>query len=150
MSIETSVVAYLQADATIVAAATGGIYDAGTIGRSGITRATLPNAFDENKLLKPTVLVRDLTAVNAGVRDSSDKTRFMNHFIEVLIYIDGSKSISLVSSLVSLIEVYLDFARVSGAGYLQLDTLENDQRDSLLSNALFARRTFRCLTSSRQ
>lgn len=48
----------LEADGTLLATATGGIYDYDETGRLGISRTTTPAAFDSNELIKPCVLLK--------------------------------------------------------------------------------------------
>lgn len=48
----------LEADATLLATATGGIWDFDETGRLGISRTLTPTAFDSNGIIKPCVLLK--------------------------------------------------------------------------------------------
>jgi hypothetical protein len=50
--------AILEADATLLAMATGGVWDYDETGRLGLSRELTPGAFDANGIIKPCVLVK--------------------------------------------------------------------------------------------
>lgn len=52
----------LEADGTLVAAATGGIYDFDETGRLGLSRTLTPGAYDSNGLIKPCILLKQRSA----------------------------------------------------------------------------------------
>jgi len=59
MSALSAAKAILEADtATLVAAATGGIYDLDETGPQGINRTITPAAFDANGIIKPCILLK--------------------------------------------------------------------------------------------
>lgn len=58
MTVLANIKAVLEADGTLLATATGGIYDFDETERLGINRTTLPGAFDANLIIKPCVLVK--------------------------------------------------------------------------------------------
>jgi len=58
MTVLANIKAVLEADSTLLATATGGIYDFNETGRLGINRTTVPGAFDSNLIIKPCVLVK--------------------------------------------------------------------------------------------
>lgn len=59
----------MEADVTLMATLTGGVYTVGAIGRDGISRDTAADAFDANGYLLPCALVkqRELVADNQVV-----------------------------------------------------------------------------------
>ena len=58
MSILSSAKALLEADATLLAAATGGVFDYDETGRMGINRTANAAAFDSALVIKPCVLLK--------------------------------------------------------------------------------------------
>lgn len=66
MSSVSAALAVLEADDTLVAAATGGIYDLDETGPNGISRTTTPAAFDDNEIIKPCVLLKLRSATPDG------------------------------------------------------------------------------------
>jgi len=58
VTVLANIKAVLEADGTLLATATGGIYDFDETERLGINRTTLPGAFDANLIIKPCVLVK--------------------------------------------------------------------------------------------
>lgn len=84
--------AILEADATLLATATGGIYDLDETGRLGINR-TLTSAFDSNEIIKPCVLLKlrssepDQALVDEGARYQST-----TEMLEVWFYQDTGYS----------------------------------------------------------
>ena len=69
--------ALLEADATLLATATGGVWDFDEAGRLGISRTTTPTAFDANEIIKPCILLKlrssepDQALVDEGARYQS-------------------------------------------------------------------------------
>lgn len=93
MTVLSTIKGVLEADAPLLTAATGGVYDFDETGRSGINRATTPGAFDSNELVKPCVLVkaRDTVADNA-LRDDPSQYASVRTVIEVWFYDDEGYS----------------------------------------------------------
>jgi hypothetical protein len=85
--------AILEADGTLLATATGGIWDFDETGRLGINRTTAPAAFDANEIIKPCVLLKlrssepDQALVDEGTRYQS-----VNEALEVWFYEDTGYS----------------------------------------------------------
>lgn len=69
MSRETDFETVMEADATLMAILTGGVYPFGSLGLEGITRESVPTAFDANGYLKPCCIVKQRAAVPDGVLD---------------------------------------------------------------------------------
>jgi len=69
--------ALLEADATLLATATGGVWDYDETGHLGINRTTTSAAFDSNEIIKPCVLLKsrssepDQSLVDEGARYQS-------------------------------------------------------------------------------
>lgn len=59
MTVLTNIKAILEADATLLALATGGIYDLSETGRLGLNSTTVPGAYDATTgLIKPCILLK--------------------------------------------------------------------------------------------
>ncbi len=90
MSFEAEVAVILAADATLLALLTGGIYVSATAGPLGITRDTVPAAFDANGYLKPAALVKQRNKVTTGdVLDFDAKIESARQVVEVWLYQDS-------------------------------------------------------------
>jgi hypothetical protein len=77
----------LEADATLVAAATGGIWDYDETGRLGINRTTTPAAFDSNEILKPCVLLKLRSSTPDGIlADDASQYTSVREMLEVWFY----------------------------------------------------------------
>lgn len=93
MSVLSAAKAILEADATLLATATGGIWDFDETGRLGINRTTTPAAFDANEIIQPCVLLKlrssepDQALVDEGARYQS-----VNEILEVWFYEDTGYS----------------------------------------------------------
>lgn len=91
MTILASIKTALEADATLVAAATGGIYDYTETGRLGIGRTNTPSAYDSSGIIKPTILLRARALTpDFQLRDSNGKYSSARQTIEVYLYQDNS------------------------------------------------------------
>jgi len=85
--------AILEADATLLAAATGGIYDYDEAGRLGISRATTPDAFDDNEILQPCVLLKLRSATPTGdLQDEATQYVSVREVLEAWFYEDDGYS----------------------------------------------------------
>ena len=74
MSRETDFETRMEADATLAAILTGGVYTSGAVGELGITRETTSAAFDSNGYLKPCALVRQCALDGAPACDCDRAT----------------------------------------------------------------------------
>ena len=91
MSTQSAIKARLEADATLVATATGGIYDFDETGRLGINRGNTPAAFDATTgVIKPTVLVR-LRSRNPDfvLQDDTSQYQSVRDMVELWFYQDS-------------------------------------------------------------
>ena len=77
MSALSAAKAILEADATLLITATGGVWDFDETGRLGINRTTTPAAFDANEIIRPCILLKlrssepDQSLVDEGARYQS-------------------------------------------------------------------------------
>lgn len=91
MSILSAAKALLEADATLLAAATGGIWDFDETGRMGINRTTAPAAFNQaTETINPCVLVKLRSSTPDYIlADDSNQTVSLREVLEVWFYQDS-------------------------------------------------------------
>lgn len=90
MSTQSAVKTILEADATLLAAATGGIWDFGETGHKGINRTVTPTAFDEVGRIKPCVLIRLRSETPAGgLNDDPAQYVSVRQIVELWFYQDS-------------------------------------------------------------
>jgi hypothetical protein len=83
----------LEADETLAAAATGGIWDLDEAGPNGINRTTTPDAFDDNEIIKPCVLLKLRSATPDGaLEDEGAQYVSVREVLEVWFYEDDGYS----------------------------------------------------------
>lgn len=115
MTVESVFKTLLEADATLVAAATGGIYDLTEAGHMGLNRTSTPSAWDSNGVIKPTILVRE-RASNPGLNVPDDDGQVMDtrQICEVYLFEDGGYG--TIKSMGDRIYTLLHAKFISGAG----------------------------------
>ena len=88
MSIQSAAKALLEADATLLAAATGGVYDFDETGRLGLNPTLIPGAFDSTTgLIKPCVLLKLRSETPDGIlQDDAEQTASISAMLEVWCY----------------------------------------------------------------
>jgi hypothetical protein len=90
MSVLSAAKAILEADGTLLASATGGIWDYDETGRLGINRTTTPTAFDSNGILKPCLLLKLRSSEPDGIlADDANQYTSVREMIEVWFYEEG-------------------------------------------------------------
>jgi hypothetical protein len=83
----------LEADETLAAAATGGIWDLDEAGPNGINRTTTPDAFDDNEIIKPCVLLKLRSATPDGaLEDEAAQYVSVREVLEAWFYEDDGYS----------------------------------------------------------
>lgn len=102
MSKESEFATRMTADSTLMAILTGGVYTSGGVGRLGITRESVPGAFDTGGYLRPCALVRQRALVPDGnVRDGMAQVASAVQTVEVWLYQDtGYDQIDLAQARV--------------------------------------------------
>lgn len=91
MAHEDAIAAILEADATLTAILTGGIYTGGEVGPLGITRDTeaTDDAFDGDGWLLPCALVKEAAIVaTADVTDYGEQVQSARQRVEIWLYQD--------------------------------------------------------------
>lgn len=104
----------LEADATLLATATGGIYDLTETGRLGINRTNTPAAFDSAGIIKPCVLLRLRSATPDFVlQDDNGQYQSVREAIEVYFYEDSGYT--TIETMRSRVYALLHATQVTGA-----------------------------------
>lgn len=114
MTILSAIKTRLEADATLVAAATGGIYDYTETGALGIGRTNTPSAFDSNGVIKPCILLRARALVpDFQLRDSSGQYSSARQTIEVYLFQDNAYT--TIATMKDRVYALLHETQVTGA-----------------------------------
>lgn len=138
MTTEAQVKAVLEADATLSTLASGGIYDFTETGRLGINRTTVPGAFFSNGIIKPTILVKQRSAVKDEIlQDDATQYVTVREMIECWMYDDTGYAI--IEVMRARIFTLLHAVQVSGTfivlwvldtGPLRDDTIDAETQRS--------------------
>ena len=133
MAISETIRDVLAGDTGLAALLTGGFYSYAQSGRNGISRITMPDAFEPGGFLKPCAIVRagDVRA-EAAIRDSQSGAR---QTVEVHLYDDGESGYATVNDARDLVVALLDRQWIDGAGYVLRVGGADDLRDPKLNNA---------------
>ncbi len=90
MSTLSAAKAILEADATLLATATGGVWDFDETGRLGLSRTVTPAAFDSNGRIKPCVLLKLRSSTpDSHLRDDAGQYSSTVDMLEVWFYQDA-------------------------------------------------------------
>lgn len=112
MTTVTSAKTLLEADATLLALATGGIYDYDETGRMGINRTNTPSAFTSG-IIKPCILLKLRSSVPWGdIADPATKTVSLREMFEVQFYADNAYTV--IESMRARVFALLHEVRLSG------------------------------------
>ncbi len=145
MGILSTVKALIEADATLLATATGGVWDYDETGRMGPSRTTTPTAFDGYGRIKPCVLLKTRDRVPDGALvDDADQLTSYRQILEVWLYED--KGYANIDTMADRVYALLHGKRLSGTfhvawtgdlrpGQRDLDLDTNLQRSDYLIRA---------------
>jgi hypothetical protein len=141
VSFESEVAAILDADPTLDALLTGGVHISATVGPLGITRETVPTAFDANFYLKPTALVRQRNKVPTGdVLDFDARIESARQMVEVWLYDDSGSGYATLDTAAARVRTLLMGETLTGSFELRLALWIDRQRDEgALSGAAMQR-----------
>lgn len=114
MTTVTSAKTILEADATLLALATGGIYDYDETGRMGINRTnTATSAAFVNGIIQPCILLKLRTSVPWGeINDDATQTVSMREVFEVQFYADNAYTV--IESMRARVFALLHAKQLSG------------------------------------
>lgn len=138
MSALSAIKAILEADATLLAAATGGIWDLNETGRMGISRTGQPTAFT-NGIIKPCLLVKSRTyRPDGSLADDAIQYVSTQEFIEVWTYQDSG--FVTIETMLGRVFVLLHGQQIEGTFRVvwQGDTRPGVRDDDLDANVVIA------------
>lgn len=115
MSVESTLKAVLEADATLLALATGGVWSWDETGEKGLSRTLTPAAFDSFGVIKPCVMV-GARAANPDPSIADDTGQIVATRQVVECYIMADSGYSTHESIANRIYTLLQAKMISGAG----------------------------------
>ena len=108
MSRESDFYAVLNADATLLATLTGGVWRRESTGVEGITRQTASTAFDSNGYLRPCALIAERATVPDGVvKDLMAQKVSTRVVVECYLYCDAGAGYTALDTAAARIYVLL-------------------------------------------
>jgi hypothetical protein len=116
MSVLAAVKTLLEADATLLATATGGVYDYDETGRDGISRtaAATSAAFDANGIVKPCVLLKSRSETPDGIlADDAERVVSAREMLEAWYYADSG--FAAINTMKARVYTLLHATQVSGS-----------------------------------
>jgi len=129
VSREEQIAALLQADSSLTAILSGGIFIAGDLGAAGISRDATPAAFDADGYLLPCAIVKqrgDVPTFEAG--DIAGQVTSANVVVEIYIYEDTTYA--AIDAAKPLIYGLLQGAVLSDSFEIYLSNTLSRQRDT--------------------
>lgn len=119
MSIVSAIKAILEADATLAAAATGGIWDWDETGRLGLNLTNTPTAFDGNGIIRPAIMVKLRSSIpDYDLADDDGQYVSLRHNVEVWIYQDTGYT--TIETMRYRVYTLLHTKRVANEGVFQM------------------------------
>jgi hypothetical protein len=113
MTVLTNIKTVLEADGTLTAIATGGIYDYDEIGRTGINRTSAPAAFDSNELIKPCILIKLRSDIPDGaLMDDALQYVTSRQIYEIWLYQDTG--FDSIDAMIARVFVLLHGVQIAG------------------------------------
>ena len=113
MSVESTIKAVLEGDATLLATATGGVWSFDETGHMGISRTLTPTAFDSTGVIKPCVLVAQRNA-NPGLTVPDDASQVMDVRQVVECYCYSDASFATIATMKDRVYALLHAQRLTG------------------------------------
>lgn len=139
MSRETNFETRMEADSALMLILTGGVHTKGAVGPEGITRDTVPAAFDANGNLKPTALVSQRALVPDGqVVDELEAIASAVQVVEIYLYERFSYS-SIDSALSRLYALFQGYQFSDSAPVSWVFTSGRERDEGALSGASLVR-----------
>lgn len=137
MSLQDDVKTLLTANATLVAAFTGGIKVYDELGVSGLSRALTPNATNATTgVIKPLIVIRERSeTMTTAVRDTATQVNSYQQSVEVLLYNDKTSGFGTLETGASLIYGLLHGKKVSSMGRIYQQSGSKMERDRNFDNA---------------
>ena len=146
MSREADFKTHMEADATLMALLTGGVFTSAGVGRDGITRTSAAAAFDGSGYLKPCALVKQRGLIpDLEVNDQEAGVASATQVIEIWLYEDTGY-ISIDAALNRLFVLFHGYSFTDTFPVEWITTLDREVDEGALNGASMARQDW--LTSS--
>lgn len=138
MTLATDLKTFLAADSALAVILTGGIHTFEESGRNGISKASVPSAYDSSGIMKPSafVFVRSDNAWGGG-HDSAVSYDSMRAVAEIIVYDSGDRNYASVEAGCLQIETLLHNTFISGVGRIKRINKLLDMKDPNLNNAIY-------------
>jgi len=142
MSARSVIKALLEADATLLATATGGVFDYDEAGRFGLSREATPTAFTSAGIIKPCVVVKGRGPRPTGaLADDVLQITSTSEVVEIWLYEDSAYT--TIATMKARIYTLLHGVQVSGSFVCRwAGTALADQRDDTLGNVSVEREDY--------
>lgn len=143
MTRETDFETRMEADATLMAILTGGVYVAGALGLGGINRTDTPAAFDSTTgYLKPCALVRQRALVaDLQVNDQIAQVASATQVVEIYLYEDSGYS-NIDAALSRLFTLFFGHQFTGTFPLEWIGTLDRERDQGALDGSSMARMEF--------
>lgn len=129
MSSLSAIKTLLEADGTLLATATGGVWDIDESGPNGLSRTTTPAAFDSNEIIKPAILLKSRGARPDGVlADDANQYKSTQEVVEVWAYEDSGYS--NIDTMLDRVYALLEAKQITGAFRVYWDGTLPQARDN--------------------
>lgn len=139
MAREDDFVTRMEADGTLMAILTGGVYSKAEVGREGITRDTAEDAFDANGYLKPCALVRQRGLVPDGdVHDEIAQLSSAGQVVEIYLYEDSGYG-NIDSALSRLFTLFFGYQFSDSFPVELFNVIDRERDEGALKGASLAR-----------
>lgn len=122
MSYESAIHVKLTADITLMALLTGGMYYSENMKQIGITRTSVPSAFDSSGFIKPcgVVIGRNVIPIQP-IKTPASGYRIVQQSIEVYLYNDADAGYSTLKTAKDRVVTLLDMKTVTNSFAIQLE-----------------------------
>lgn len=139
MTVTSALYAVLNADATLLATLTGGVYTEDIVGRNGISPEQAPGAYDANGFMKPNASVQQRTQFPwGGGHDPNEQWDTQRAVVEIYLRSDGAGVYDPLVTAADRIARDLHEKVIAGAGAVK-EIYRLIDRDAPLENALLIR-----------
>ena len=145
MSREADFYAVLNADATLLATLTGGVWKRESTGVEGITRATASTAFDSNGYLRPCALIAERATVPDGVvKDLMAQKVSTRAVVEIYLFADNATGYATLDAAADRVYTLLQGRQLSASFEIELVNVVGRWREvgGSLANAIATRLDF--------
>lgn len=142
MSRESDFKTRMEADTTLMATLTGGVFTSASVGRDGITRTSAAAAFDSSGYLKPCALVKQRGLIpDLVVNDQEAGVASATQVVEIWLYQDSGYD-SIDTALNRLFVLFHGHSFTDSFPVEWLGTLDREVDEGALNGASMARQEY--------